>query len=78
MIQAARLAFGFAGIFDEDEAERIKDANQPPSGGCELKRAKRGRRHQRAGQPPSGGCELKRLAGFLCQSIQVPAAFGRL
>lgn len=26
MIQAARLAFGFAGIFDEDEAERIKDA----------------------------------------------------
>lgn len=25
MIQAARLAFGFAGIFDEDEAERIKD-----------------------------------------------------
>ena len=24
MIQAARLAFGFAGIFDEDEAERIK------------------------------------------------------
>lgn len=26
MIQAARLSFGFAGIFDEDEAERIKDA----------------------------------------------------
>ena len=26
MIQAARLAFGFAGIFDEDEAERIKNA----------------------------------------------------
>ena len=26
MIQAARLAFGFACIFDEDEAERIKDA----------------------------------------------------
>ena len=26
MIQAARLAFGFAGIYDEDEAERIKDA----------------------------------------------------
>lgn len=26
MIQAARLAFGFSGIFDEDEAERIKDA----------------------------------------------------
>ncbi|UOO87458.1 phage recombination protein Bet [Neisseria arctica] len=27
MIQAARLAFGFTGIYDEDEAERIKDAN---------------------------------------------------
>lgn len=26
MIQAARLAFGFAGIFDEDEAERVKAA----------------------------------------------------
>lgn len=26
MIQAARLAFGFAGIYDEDEAERIRDA----------------------------------------------------
>lgn len=26
MIQAARLAFGFAGIYDEDEAERIKNA----------------------------------------------------
>lgn len=28
MIQAARLAFGFAGIYDEDEAERIKDAKE--------------------------------------------------
>jgi phage recombination protein Bet len=26
MIQCARLAFGFVGIYDEDEAERIKDA----------------------------------------------------
>ena len=26
MIQCARLAFGFVGIFDEDEAERIRDA----------------------------------------------------
>lgn len=26
MIQCARLAFGFVGIFDEDEAERIKEA----------------------------------------------------
>lgn len=27
MIQCARLAFGFVGIFDEDEAERIKEAD---------------------------------------------------
>lgn len=27
MIQAARLAFGFSGIFDEDEAERIRNAH---------------------------------------------------
>lgn len=26
MIQCARLAFGFAGIYDQDEAERIRDA----------------------------------------------------
>jgi hypothetical protein len=27
LIQAARIAFGFSGIYDEDEATRIKDAN---------------------------------------------------
>lgn len=27
MIQCARLAFGFSGIFDDDEAERIKEAH---------------------------------------------------
>lgn len=26
MIQCARLAFGFAGIFDEDEATRVREA----------------------------------------------------
>lgn len=29
MIQAARLAFGFGGIYDEDEAERIEAAESP-------------------------------------------------
>lgn len=29
MIQAARLAFGFGGIYDEDEAERIETAEAP-------------------------------------------------
>lgn len=29
MIQAARLAFGFTGVFDQDEAERIVDATNP-------------------------------------------------
>jgi phage recombination protein Bet len=30
MIQCARMAFGFGGIYDEDEATRIADAKQPP------------------------------------------------
>lgn len=30
MIQCARLAFGFVGIYDEDEAERIIDITPPP------------------------------------------------
>lgn len=29
MIQCARLAFGFVGIYDQDEAERIKDSGMP-------------------------------------------------
>jgi hypothetical protein len=31
LIQCARLAFGYTGIYDEDEAERIKDINPSPS-----------------------------------------------
>lgn len=30
MIQGARLAFGFVGIYDQDEAERIVDVNDKP------------------------------------------------
>lgn len=30
MIQAARVAFGYGGIFDQDEAERIVEASRPP------------------------------------------------
>jgi hypothetical protein len=32
MIQAARLAFGYGGIFDQDEAERIVEATAPKTG----------------------------------------------
>jgi phage recombination protein Bet len=31
MIQCARLAFGYVGIFDQDEAERIVDVNEKPA-----------------------------------------------
>jgi len=31
LIQCARLAFGYGGIYDEDEAERILDINDPPA-----------------------------------------------
>lgn len=30
MIQCARLAFGFTGIYDQDEAERIEENDKPP------------------------------------------------
>jgi hypothetical protein len=32
MIQCARLAFGYVGIYDQDEAERIVDVNDRPAG----------------------------------------------
>jgi len=31
LIQAARLAFGFSGIYDQDEAERIVSARVGPA-----------------------------------------------
>jgi hypothetical protein len=31
MIQCARLAFGYVGIYDQDEAERIVDVNEKPN-----------------------------------------------
>lgn len=31
MIQCARLAFGYVGIYDQDEAERIVDVNEKPA-----------------------------------------------
>jgi phage recombination protein Bet len=44
LIQCARLAFGFAGIYDEDEAARIRDMGpvdqvQPPSASADRVRA---------------------------------------
>ena len=36
-------------------------SDQPPSGGCELKRTKSAIFIERIYQPPSGGCELKRV-----------------
>ena len=38
--------------------------NQPPSGGCELKRVEKLQRSRKASQPPSGGCELKLIGYF--------------
>lgn len=36
LIQCARVAFGFAGIYDEDEAYRIKDVTREPTGAKEI------------------------------------------
>ena len=39
--------------------ESCNNADQPPSGGCELKHAGNGTDRFSPRQPPSGGCELK-------------------
>lgn len=36
MIQCARLAFGYVGIYDQDEAERIVDVNPAPNSGASV------------------------------------------
>ena len=52
--------------------------DQPPSGGCVLKRFGAVNDKYHIGQPPSGGCVLKRDPAIKFQSLKVPAAFGRL
>jgi hypothetical protein len=41
MIQCARLAFGFAGIFDQDEAERIVERDITPTKPADFAAARR-------------------------------------
>lgn len=36
MIQCARIAFGYVGIYDQDEAERIMDGHERPMGPAEV------------------------------------------
>ena len=51
---------------------------QPPSGGCVLKRCESAPARWYWRQPPSGGCVLKPLPLARKNSVQSPAAFGRL
>ena len=46
------------------------DVNQPPSGGCVLKRYSRNTENQLDTQPPSGGCVLKRIMYYFVQFIK--------
>lgn len=45
LIQCARIAFGFAGIYDEDEAERIVEAEANPDAAADRARAEAVERH---------------------------------
>lgn len=59
LIQAARLAYGFSGIYDEDEAERIVERDITPevpterSGAARLKSAVTGAKPEAAEQQPT-------------------------
>ena len=56
----------------------IKWLDQPPSGGCELKRFPCAGFCAPRPQPPSGGCELKHSCIINTKVLNTPAAFGRL
>ena len=51
---------------------------QPPSGGCVLKREEKERIRYVQVQPPSGGCVLKHHWFASSSILLTPAAFGRL
>ena len=51
---------------------------QPPSGGCVLKRLMKRSRLTKGRQPPSGGCVLKQQALTAAAQDSNAAAFGRL
>ena len=55
----------------------VRNAEQPPSGGCVLKLISDNFLTQGMSQPPSGGCVLKRPACTVADKLQA-AAFRRL
>lgn len=63
MIQCARIAFGFVGIFDQDEAERIKESTSPTTVNTpEVDEAVRAELIKRAEESTKNG--LKSFANF--------------
>ena len=56
----------------------VQGKNQPPSGGCVLKRSVDEDTADGSSQPPSGGCVLKLKGVSNAEYIDFPAAFGRL
>ena len=56
----------------------IGEVTQPPSGGCVLKHMISALIKSLRNQPPSGGCVLKHQMCDNHQTIDQPAAFGRL
>jgi phage recombination protein Bet len=64
LIQGSRVAFGFAGIYDEDEAGRILEAARQPDGGFEVQ----GQRAQApAAAAPAAGAAVDRETGEIVE-----------
>lgn len=72
MIQCARLAFGFSGIYDQDEAERIAESEASPQN----IRASRNPSHAAAQNAPDGYAEFEaqHLAGMQAAANNGPEA----
>lgn len=74
MIQAARIAFGFAGIFDQDEAERIRDANAIEGTATEVVRGKPRARAPRQLEQLAPGPNFSQAPSVMAEKVAEGAA----
>lgn len=76
MIQCARLAFGFAGIFDEDEATRVREAENQTSA-PEVDEAVRAELIKRAEEEAKKGVEALQNFWMSCLSAEERVMIGK-
>ena len=75
---AGPAAFGRLCVETNGNSKLYMPTDQPPSGGCVLKRYLYNVSVFVSDQPPSGGCVLKPRHAPRCRTCRQPAAFGRL